>query len=342
MSYELNNTIYITLEHAHLRLSNENLVIEHPDSSLRYVPLHHLEAIVLLGNIQVSSPLIAYCAANGVALVWMDQYGRFRGRLEGVESGNVMLRRAQHLALSDPERTLSLAKQFIAGKIQNQIQVLNRHIREYLQNAAPLERAVEQLGRYLEQVPDARTLDDLRGVEGGASRVYFGHFDRLIRVQREAFRFQGRNRRPPQDRTNALLSFLYTVYCQDYCSAAQAAGLDYQVGYLHALRSGRPALALDLMEEMRPAFIDRLALRLINQGQVRADHFESRGANAVYLNPAGRRLVLQAYQERKRETVQHPDAAEPVPWGLIPHLQARRLARALRGDAPYYEPFIIR
>ncbi len=342
MSYELNNTIYITLDNAHLRLSNENLVIEHPDSSLRYVPLHHLEAIVLLGNIQVSTPLIAYCATRGIALVWMDAYGRFRGRLEGVENGSVMLRRAQHLALSDPERTLSLARQFITGKIQNQIQVLSRHIREYPQNAAPLEQAVEQLGRYLEQVPNTRTLDDLRGVEGGASRVYFGHFDLLIRTQREAFRFQGRNRRPPQDRTNALLSFLYTVYCQEYCSALHAVGLDYQVGYLHALRAGRPALALDLMEEMRPAFIDRLALRLINQGQLQENHFEARGQNAIYLNPIGRRIVLQVYQERKRETVHHPDAAEPVPWGLIPHLQARRLARALRGDAPHYEPFIIR
>lgn len=196
MSYELNNTIYITLDNAHLRLSNENLVIEHPDSSLRYVPLHHLEAIVLLGNIQVSTPLIAYCATRGIALVWMDAYGRFRGRLEGVENGSVMLRRAQHLALSDPERTLSLARQFITGKIQNQIQVLSRHIRNHPETAERLGQAVEQIQGYLEQVPNTRTLDDLRGVEGGASRVYFGHFDLLIRTQREAFRFQGRNRRP--------------------------------------------------------------------------------------------------------------------------------------------------
>ncbi|MCX7993948.1 MAG: type I-C CRISPR-associated endonuclease Cas1c [Fimbriimonadales bacterium] len=342
MTYEINNTIYITLENAHLRLSNENLAIEHPDSSLRYVPLHHLQAIVLLGNIQLSSPLIAHCARHGIAVVWMDAYGRFQGRLEGAQSGNVLLRRAQHLTLSDPERTLRLARQFIAGKIQNQIQVLSRHMRDYPQNAAILEQAIEQLGRYLEQVPESRTLDDLRGVEGSASRVYFGHFDLLIRQQRESFRFQGRNRRPPQDRTNALLSFLYTVYSQEYASALESVGLDYQVGYLHALRPGRPALALDLMEEMRPAFIDRLVVRLINQNQIRPDQFDFSRPNAVYLNEAGRRTVLQAYQERKRETVQHPDAAEPVPWGLIPQLQARRLARVLRGDAPAYEPFLIR
>jgi CRISPR-associated protein Cas1 len=342
MTYEVNNTIYVTLQNAHLRLSNENLMIEHPDSPLRMVPLHHLQAIVVMGNVQLSSPLIVHCARNNIAVVWMDQYGRFQGRLEGNQSGNVLLRRAQHLALSDPDQTLSLARQFIAGKIQNQIQVLSRHLRDYPQNAAPLEQAVTQLGHYLEQVPEARTLDDLRGVEGGASRVYFGHFDLLIRVQRETFRFQGRNRRPPQDRTNALLSFLYTVYSQEYASALEAVGLDYQVGYLHALRPGRPALALDLMEEMRPAFIDRFVISLINRRQVQPHHFESPRQNAVYLNLEGRRLVLQAYQERKRETVQHPDAAEPVPWAILPQLQARRLARVLRGDAPYYEPFIIR
>ncbi|GIV05699.1 MAG: CRISPR-associated endonuclease Cas1 1 [Fimbriimonadales bacterium] len=342
MTYEVNNTIYITLQNAHLRLSNENLMIEHPDAPLRMAPLHHLQGIVVLGNVQLSSPLIAYCARHGIAVVWMDSYGRFQGRLEGNLSGNVLLRRAQHLALSDPDQTLSLARQFIAGKISNQIQVLSRHMRNHAENAETLEPAINSLMRYLEQVPETRTLDDLRGVEGGASRVYFGHFDLLIRMQREAFRFQGRNRRPPQDRTNALLSFLYTLYSQEYASALESVGLDYQVGYLHALRPGCPALALDLMEEMRPAFIDRFVISLINRRQVQSHHFESPRPNTVYLNSEGRRLVLQAYQERKRERVHHPDAAEPVPWAIIPHLQARRLARVLRGEAPYYEPFVIR
>ncbi|GIV08169.1 MAG: CRISPR-associated endonuclease Cas1 1 [Fimbriimonadales bacterium] len=342
MSYEVNNTIYITLENAHLRLGNENLVIEHTDASVRMVPLHHLQAIVLLGNIQVTTPLIAYCSQRGISIVWCDSYGRFRGRLESLLTGNVLTRRAQHLALSDPDQTLSLARQFIAGKISNQIQVLSRHIRNHAENVETLEPAINSLTRYLEQVSETRTLDDLRGVEGNAARVYFGHFDLLIRMQREAFRFQGRNRRPPQDRTNALLSFLYTVYSQEYASALEAVGLDYQVGYLHALRPGRPALALDLMEEMRPAFIDRLVLRLINQNLIHPNQFDFSRPNAVYLDHEGRRTVLQTYQERKRETVHHPDAAEPVPWAIIPHLQARRLARVLRGDAPYYEPFIIR
>jgi len=342
MSHEVNNTLYIMLENAHLRLSNENLVIEHPDSSLRQVPLHHLEAIVVMGNIQVTTPLIAYCAQRGISIVWCDQHGRFRGRLEGPLSGNVLTRRAQHLALSDPERALQIAKQCVIGKLSNQIQLLSRHMRDYAENVAQLSVAVEILSHNLEQVANAGTLDELRGIEGNASRAYFRHFDLMIRQQREAFHFSGRTRRPPQDRTNALLSFLYTIHTKEYVSALEAAGLDYQVGYLHALRPGRPALALDLMEEMRPAFIDRLVLRLINQNLVHPDHFSFQPPNAVYLNDAGKRAVLRVYQERKRETVQHPDAVEPVPWGLVPFLQARRLARMLRGEVDCYEPFIIR
>lgn len=341
MQHEVKNTLYIMLENAHLRLSNENLVVEHPDSSVREVPLHHLQAIVLLGNIQVSTPLIGFCVERRISIVWCNQYGRFKARLEGALRGNVLLRRAQHLALSDPRQTLQLAQQFVLGKLHNQAQLLQRGIRRYPE-CASLSQALASIQIYLNQIPQTRSLDELRGVEGSAARVYFGHFDQLIRAQREAFRLQGRTRRPPQDRTNALLSFLYTMYVQECVSALEAVGLDPQVGYLHALRSGRPALALDLMEALRPAFVERLALRLVNQGIVQPDHFESPEPNAVYLNEVGRRVVLKAYEARQRETVQHPDAAEPVPWRLIPHLQARRLAQTLRGDTPTYEPFIIR
>lgn len=340
MHHTVGNTLYITLENAHLRLSNENLVIEHPDTPLRDVPLHHLQAVVLLGNIQVSTPLIVFCAERGISIVWCSQYGRFKARLEGAQKGNVLLRRAQHLALSDAQQTLQLAKQFVIGKLHNQMQLFLRGVRRY--SDAVLMQAVATMQVYLGKAQHATSLDELRGVEGSAARVYFEHFDRLIRAQREAFRLHGRTRRPPQDRTNALLSFLYTLYVQECISALEAVGLDPQVGYLHALRPGRPALALDLVEALRPAFVDRLALRLINQSIIRPEHFEPPQPNAVYLNEEGRRVVLKAYELRQRETVQHPDAAEPVPWRLVPHLQARRLAQALRGDAPCYEPFLIR
>lgn len=340
--YELNNTVYITTQNTHLRLSNENLVVEPPDQPMRYVPLHHLTAIVLLGNIQVSTPLIAHCAQHGIDIVWCDVYGRFRARLEGLQSGSVLLRTAQHDARIDPDRTLAFARQFITGKIANQIRVFQRHLRDHPEYAPRLQPALESLETYYEDALRAPTLNDLRGFEGSASRVYFGHYDLLIRNQREAFRFQGRTRRPPTDRTNALLSFFYTLHAQEHVSALHAVGLDPDMGLMHALRPGRPALALDLMEELRPAFIDRFVLRLINTRQIQPDHFDFLPHNAVYLNDAGKRIALQAYQERKQERVSHPDAAEPVPWGVIPHLQARRLARALRDPEATYEPFVIR
>jgi CRISPR-associated protein Cas1 len=340
--YELNNTVYVTTQNTHLRLSNENLVVEPPDQPMRHVPLHHLTAIVLLGNIQVSTPLIAHCAQHGIDIVWCDMYGRFRARLEGLQSGSVWLRKAQHDALNDPDRALSFARQFVAGKIANQMRVFQRHMRDYADAAQRLQPAVASLEAYHAQAHQAPTMDALRGVEGSASRVYFGHFDLLIRNQREAFRFQGRTRRPPTDRTNALLSFFYTLHAQEHVSALHAVGLDPDVGLMHVLRAGRPALALDLMEEMRPAFTDRFVLRLINTRQIQPDHFDFMPNNGVYLNQAGKRIALQAYQERKREQVSHPDAAEPVPWGVVPHLQARRLARALRDPEATYEPFHIR
>ncbi|BCW95156.1 MAG: type I-C CRISPR-associated endonuclease Cas1c [Fimbriimonadales bacterium] len=340
--YELNNTVYIATQNTHLRLSNENLVVELPDQPMRYVPLHHLSSIVLLGNIQVSTPLIAHCAHHGIDIVWCDSYGRFRARLEGMHSGSVWLRKAQHDALNDPDRALAFARRFVAGKIANQSHVMQRHIRDYADAAERLQPAVASLDAYYTHALQARTMDALRGVEGSASRVYFGHFDALIRNQRDAFRFQGRNRRPPADRTNALLSFFYTLHAQEHISALCAVGLDPNVGLMHALRAGRPALALDLMEEMRPAFIDRFVLRLINTRQIQPDHFDFLPHNAVYLNDAGRRVALHAYQERRREQVSHPDAAQPVPWGVVPHLQARRLARALRDPEAAYEPYQIR
>ena len=223
--YELNNTVYITTQNTHLRLSNENLVVEPPDQPMRHVPLHHLTAIVLLGNIQVTTPLIAHCAQHGIDIVWCDMYGRFRARLEGLQSGSVWLRKAQHDALNDPERALLFARRFVAGKIANQMRVFQRHMRDYADAAQRLQPAVASLEAYHAQAHQAPTMDALRGVEGSASRVYFGHFDLLIRNQRDAFRFQGRTRRPPTDRTNALLSFFYTLHAQEHVSALRAVGL---------------------------------------------------------------------------------------------------------------------
>jgi CRISPR-associated protein Cas1 len=340
MTYQLLNTLYVTLEGAYLRLDNEAVVIVHEDAEIKRVPLHHLSGIVMLGNIMVSPPLMHRCAEDGRALVWLDEFGRFRARVEGRVSGNVLLRRAQHAALDNPDTVQHLARTFVEGKLQNQIQVLQRAGRERAD--AYLGDAVAQLKSYLQQLRAAPDLDAIRGVEGYAARVYFEAMDALITAQREAFRMHARTRRPPRDRFNALLSFIYSLLTNDYVSALEGVGLDPQVGYLHALRPGRPALALDLMEELRPALADRFALSLVNLQQLTTDHFEERPGGAVLLNEQGRRELLIAYQKRKQEQVQHPVLQTRIPWGIVPHIQARLLARYLRGDIHEYPPFLIR
>ncbi|MCS7190607.1 MAG: type I-C CRISPR-associated endonuclease Cas1c [Fimbriimonadales bacterium] len=343
MTYELLNTLYVTLEGAYLRLNNEAVEVVQADAVLKRVPLHHLSAIVMLGNISASPPLMERCAKEGRSMVWLDETGRFRARVEGPVSGNVLLRRAQHNTLNDPDAACALARSFVRGKLHNQIQVLQRAARERSEtDAAPLRDAVAQIRAYHQSLETASHLDAVRGAEGYASKVYFDALDQLITAQRVAFRMHYRTRRPPRDRFNALLSFVYSLLTTDCVSALEGVGLDPQVGYLHALRPGRPALALDLMEELRPAFADRFALSLVNLQQITPDHFEERPGGAVLLNDTGRRELLVAYQKRKQELVQHPVLNARIPWGLVPHIQARLLARVLRGDIPEYPPFQIR
>ncbi len=342
MTYQLLNTLYVTTDGAYLRLNNEAVEVVLESEVIKRVPLHHLGAIVMLGNITVSPPLMERCAQDGRSLVWLNEFGRFRARVEGPVSGNVLLRRKQHNTLNDAEATCALARNFVRGKLQNQVQVLQRAARERPESADALRRAVSQIRAYLQSVETARDLDALRGAEGYASKVYFDALDGLITAQRDSFRMLARTRRPPRDRFNALLSFVYSLLTSDCVSALEGVGLDPQVGYLHALRPGRPALALDLMEELRSALADRFALSLVNLQQLTPDHFEERPGGAVLLNEAGRRELLVAYQKRKQEQVYHPVLDARIPWGLVPHIQARLLARVLRGDILEYPPFQIR
>lgn len=342
MTYQLLNTLYITLENAYLRLENEAVAVVHDDTEVKRVPLHHLGGIVMLGNVSVSPPLMARCVEEGRTLVWLDEFGRFRARVEGRVSGNVMLRRQQHRALENPETVCALARTFVEGKLRNQMQVLQRTVRERPEVTPQITESLAQIRAFLQALQEAHDLDTVRGVEGYATRAYFQSLDALIVAQREAFRFHHRTRRPPRDRFNALLSFVYSLLTNDYVSALEGVGLDPQVGYLHALRPGRPALALDLMEELRPAFADRFALSLVNLQQLTPDHFEERPGGAVLLNEQGRRELLVAYQKRKQELVMHPVLQTRIPWGLVPHIQARLLARYLRGDILNYPPFTIR
>ena len=339
---QLLNTLYVTLPDAWLRLDNDTLRIEVERETRLRVPLHHLTAVVCFGHVGLSAPLMHRLADEGIALVLLDANGRFKARLEGAVSGNVLLRQAQFVRGADAAFTLDMARSFVAGKIKNTRQVLQRGAREAKneEKARMLTRRADDLAASLRALPDAGTLDAVRGVEGEAARQYFSGLPLLVRADlREHFAMDGRTRRPPRDRFNALLSFLYAMWMNDCRSALEAAGLDPQVGFLHALRPGRAALALDVMEEFRP-WADRLALTLINRGQVQAGDFDLREGGGVALQGNARKAVVVAYQERKKDEITHPLLAQTLPLGLAPLMQARLLARALRDDAMPYLPFV--
>jgi CRISPR-associated protein Cas1 len=341
---QLLNTLYVTLPDAFLRLDNDTLRVEVERESRLQVPLHHLTSVVCLGNVGFTTPLAHRLAEAGIALVLLDANGRFKARLEGPVAGNILLRQAQHAKAADPAFALNTARACVAGKIKNARQVLLRGARESKQavEAAQLARGADDLAAALRGLPQAATLDEVRGVEGDAARRYFERLPLLVRPDaREDFRMDGRTRRPPRDRFNALLSFLYSMWMNDCRSACEAAGLDPQLGFLHAVRPGRAALALDLMEEFR-AQADRLALTLINRSQLSAGDFVQREGGAVLLDGDARKSVVVAYQERKKDELAHPLLAQPLPLGLVPLVQARLLARAIRGDTEGYLPFVPR
>ncbi len=343
---QLLNTLYVTTPETYLRLDNDTLRVEVERETRLRVPLHHLGAVVCFGSVGLSSPLMHRLADSGIALVLLDDNGRFKARLEGAVTGNVLLRQAQFARAGDAAYTLDLARAFVAGKIKNSRQVLQRGAREAKDEgeARMLTRAADDLAASLRALPDATDLNVVRGLEGEAARQYFAGINLLVRADaREHFQMDGRTRRPPRDQLNALLSFLYAMWMNDCRSALEAAGLDPQVGFLHALRPGRAALALDLMEEFRP-WADRLALSLVNRGQLGAADFALHEGGGVSLAPDARKAVVIAFQERKKDEINHPLLAQAVPLGLVPLVQARLLARALRDDAAPnaypYVPFI--
>lgn len=341
---QLLNTLYVTRPRAYLHLDHDTVRVEVERELQLQAPLLQLGSIVCFGDVMLSPALMHRCAEDGRSIVLLSSNGRFKARIEGPASGNVLLRRAQHLALSDPARRLEIARALVAGKIRNDRSVLMRAAREartvddqdVLAEAARLHRAI------LERIPGRADIDALRGDEGDAARVYFAAFSSMIREARGLFAISERSRRPPRDPMNAILSFLYTLVRAECAAALEGVGLDPQVGYLHALRPGRPALALDLMEEFRPVLADRLALTLVNRREVNEGDFERFDGGAVYLNDAGRRTVILAYQKRKEDEVDHRLLGGKTPLGLIPHVQARILARHVRNDLPHYIPHLMR
>jgi CRISP-associated protein Cas1 len=342
MSLQL-NTLFVTTDGAYLRKDHETVVVRVEEATRVQVPLQHLASVVCFGRVAVSPELMSALAEAGVHVAFFSHSGRFLARVEGMPGGNVVLRRGQFRCADDLARTLALARAMVAGKVYNTRQFLLHAKRDAVESRRQgLAEAAERLASSLRSLAGAETLDAVRGVEGNAAREYFAVFPLLVKREEAAFRFTGRSRRPPKDRLNAMLSFGYALLAQDCAGAAAGVGLDAAVGYLHEERPGRLSLALDLMEELRGAVVDRLVLSLVNRGQVGAGDFVEDAAGGWRLADGARKTFLVAYQEAKQVEVQHEFLGQQVPWGRVPHLQALLLARVIRGELEVYPPFRVR
>lgn len=338
------NTLFVTTQGAYLSKEGETVLVSVEQEKRLQLPIHTLGGIVCFGRVMCSPFLMGFCAENGVGMSFLTENGRFLARVQGPVSGNVLLRREQYRRADDPVFSAQMTRFILTGKIANSRTVLQRAVRDHGDKIArpALEQAITEMSERLNRLGRIDSLDALRGVEGETARGYFAVFDHLITCQKDGFFFKGRNRRPPLDNVNCLLSFLYTLLMHDVRSALEGVGLDPAVGYLHRDRPGRPGLALDLMEEFRPFFADRLALSLINLGQITAKGFRASETGAVTMTDETRKQVLVAYQKRKQDEITHPFLGEKVAIGILFHVQALLLARLLRGDLDGYPPFVWR
>lgn len=339
---KLLNTLYITTPDRYISLDGENVVISAERQEIGRVPLHNLERIMLFGGAGASPALMGKCVSESRELVFMSRSGKFLARVEGEVNGNVLLRRKQYRVADKPQESLEIARNIIAAKLYNSRWALERTIRDHSMRIDT--ELFKSKSLFLKNVVDntmkAENIDILRGIEGEAASVYFSVFDDMILQQKDDFKFNGRNRRPPLDRVNAMLSFAYSL-CTSMCtSALEAVGLDAYVGFMHTDRPGRRSLALDLLEEFRAVMCDRFVLTMINKRTISPDHFEMREDGAVLLNDDGRRAFLTAWQNRKDEEIKHPFLEEKVKWGMIPYTQALLLSRYLRDDLDSYPPFL--
>lgn len=339
---KLLNTLFVTLQGASVVKEGENVVVREEGEVRLRVPVHGLGGLVCFGQVWCSPALLYLCAERGVGVSFLSENGKFLARVAGPVCGNVLLRREHYRWADDPGRSADVARNILTGKLANARNVLMRARRDHGDKTyeAALAKACGRLEDCLTRLPGADSLDVLRGIEGEGANVYFGIFDALITSKDPAFVFGGRNRRPPLDPVNCLLSFLYTLLTHDVRSALEGVGLDPAVGFLHRDRPGRPGLALDLMEELRPVLADRVAVSLINLGQLKARDFRQLESGAVLLSDDGRKEVLVAYQKRKQEDLMHPFLKERIPAGLLCHVQALLLARHIRGDLDGYPAFL--
>ena len=338
---KLLNTLYVTTQGAYLHQEGETVVASVDHADVLRLPIHTLSGIVCFGQVSCSPPLLGLCGERGVHVSFLTEWGKFLARVTGPVSGNVLLRREQVRRSEDPAAACELARSFVLGKLANSRTVLQRVQRDHGPDPA-ITRSVDAIADVIRRVQRATDIDTLRGLEGEAANHYFDAFDGMILSQRDAFSMQTRSRRPPLDPLNALLSFLYTILAHDCEAALESVGLDPQIGFLHALRPGRPSLALDLMEEFRSILADRVALSLINLNQITGKGFTTTESGAVMMDSATRKTVLQTWQKKKQETIQHPFLDEKVEVGLLPYAQALLLSRHLRGDLDAYPPFLLK
>ena len=336
---KLLNTLYVQTQGTYLRRDGETVVAERDHAEVTRIPVHTLSGIVCFGNVMCSPFLLGLCGERDIHVSFLTEHGKFLARLEGAVSGNVLLRVAQMRASDDSEKKLDIARSVVIGKIVNTRCVVLRRLRDHGENAL-LRSVCEKFVDVIRLVREATDVSSVRGLEGEAAAIYFSAFNELLVAQREEFSIDSRNRRPPLDPMNALLSFLYTMLAHDCSSALESVGLDPQIGFLHELRPGRPSLALDLMEEFRAILADRTALSLINMKQLSPKDFTRTESGAVLLSEKARKEVLTVWQKKKQETVTHPFLDEKVEIGLLPYVQALLLSRHLRGDLDAYPPYL--
>jgi len=336
------NTLFVTTQGAYLSKEGETVVVKVEKEIRLRIPIHTIGGIVCFGNVMCSPFLMGFCAERDVAISFLTEYGRFLARVQGPVSGNVLLRREQYRRADDMNASAEMARAVLTGKLANCRTVLGRALRDHSDklNVDEVREASQRINSSLQRLQSDLPLNVLRGFEGEAAHTYFSVFDHLITSQKEDFIFRERNRRPPLDNVNCLLSFLYTLVLHDVRSALESVGLDPAVGFLHRDRPGRTGLALDMMEEFRPFLADRLTLSLINLNQIQTKGFKKMESGAVLMDDETRKAVLVAYQKRKQDEIIHPFLEEKVPIGLLFHMQALLLARCLRGDLDGYPTFI--
>ena len=336
------NTLFVTSEDAYLSLDGENVVVNRGKEEVARFPLHTLSGIISFSYAGASPALMGACAQRDISLSFCSPRGKFLARTTGVSNGNVLLRRTQYRFADDPAMSCQIARTMLFGKLYNARWSVERTRRDHPMriDMAQFQNASETLKGLLPDILAATSLEALRGLEGAGASVYFGVLDQMILRNKEAFFYHGRNRRPPLDNVNALLSFTYSLLGHDCAGALESVGLDAYVGFLHRDRPGRTSLALDLMEELRPCFADRFVLSLINNRVILPEDFVTSDSGAVSLTETGRRKFLKRWQERKQEVILHPYLEEKLPWGLVPFVQALLLSRYLRGDLDEYPPFL--